>query len=686
MLRSKMIHLSVGRKVAVIVAIPLLILLLVMANESWNRLKAGQEARQLEMLANMAELSGQVLAETQRERGRTAVFLSTGGTSYVQELGQQRGSTDQALALMLSQLDVVNEAIDDAIFSRLAADARQRIQGLEALRGSVDDLRIVTSEGTRYYTQLNATLLDAIGRLAHLVNQASVARDLNGYYALMRAQELSGIERAMLAGAFGNDTIDQQGYSQYRQLAGEIDGAISNARAFFNADIRGLLDERLSGPEIDRVETLRQRFMQAGVAGNYGVDPTQWFDWQTIKIDRMKEVGDAVGVGITNRAEQLSSGARRSLVGYLVVMLVAVLVTGSLATFISRRIVLPLRATADAMRDIAQGEGDLTKRIPVTSQDEIGNVAVRFNEFAQRMQTTLREVRSSAGSVNLASGEVAQGSVELASRTEQAAASLQQTASAMEEIAATAKHSQELTAQARQLATTTQGTVQRGTQAMEKVEVTMDEISRSAQEIEAIISLIDAIAFQTNILALNASVEAARAGEHGRGFAVVAQEVRTLANKSAEASQKIGGLIKQSVSQVDEGSGIVKQAGQAMREILRDVTQVATVMNEIDSAIGEQSGGIEEVNRAVAEMDSMTQHNATLVEQNRSAAGEMNRQATQLHELVGTFILGQEGAETGRLGVVLQASGDVSHRLLPGATPLALGQSGRRKVEEWAEF
>lgn len=166
---------------------------------------------------------------------------------------------------MLSQLAVVNDTVDDAVFAP-GRGGQERIQGLEALRGSVDGLRIATSESTRYYTQLNATLLDTIGRLAHLVNQAGVARDLNGYYALMRAQELSGIERAMLSGAFGNDTIDQQGYSQYRQLAGEIDGAISNARAFFNAEIRGLLDERLSGPEIDRVETLRQRFMQAGPA------------------------------------------------------------------------------------------------------------------------------------------------------------------------------------------------------------------------------------------------------------------------------------------------------------------------------------------------------------------------------------------------------------------------------------
>ncbi|WP_231489551.1 methyl-accepting chemotaxis protein [Billgrantia saliphila] len=307
-----------------------------------------------------------------------------------------------------------------------------------------------------------------------------------------------------------------------------------------------------------------------------------------------------------------------------------------------RRTVRPIRRTAEAMRDIAKGQGDLTRRLKVESRDEIGELARQFNAFVSRMQDTLRDVRRSTTSVNQAAEEIAQGSDELATRTEQAAANLQETSASMEEITATVNHSTESAEQANQLVVATTQVARDGESAMQRVERTMADIDASSSRIAEIVSLIDGIAFQTNILALNASVEAARAGEHGRGFAVVAQEVRTLASRSGEAAKEIRALINTSVAHARDGSEIVQRAGATMQEIVSSVARVSDVIAEISAGAREQNAGIGQINTAVAEMDTMTQQNAAMVQQSSTAAAEMRRHAQHLSNLIGTFILGED--------------------------------------------
>lgn len=309
-----------------------------------------------------------------------------------------------------------------------------------------------------------------------------------------------------------------------------------------------------------------------------------------------------------------------------------------------RRLVRPINQTASAMRDIAQGRGDLTQRLEVATRDEIGTLAEQFNAFVSRMQRTLLDVRRSVQEVHLAANEMAQGSEELASRTEQSASNLQETSSSMEEITSTVRHSSEAALQANQLATSTVTVARQGGEAMDEVEQTMEDLSSSASRISEIIVMIDGIAFQTNILALNASVEAARAGEHGRGFAVVASEVRNLASRSAEASSEIRSLIDTAVTHTQTGSDTVKRTGDIIREIVGSVTQVTDVIAEISAGAKEQSAGIGQVNTAVAEMDTMTQQNASMVQQSSSTAESMRDQAGRLSNLINTFVLGDDAA------------------------------------------
>ena len=307
--------------------------------------------------------------------------------------------------------------------------------------------------------------------------------------------------------------------------------------------------------------------------------------------------------------------------------------------FISRAIAAPVRRAADMLGDIASGNGDLSRRMAVESEDEVGMLADAFNRFVASLNTTISEVRGSTETIATASSEIAAGNLDLSNRTEQQASNLEQTAAAMEELTSTVKQNAENASQANQLVASASGYAVKGGEVVGQVVATMGSITDSSRKIVDIIGVIDGIAFQTNILALNAAVEAARAGEQGRGFAVVASEVRNLAQRSASAAKEIKTLIDDSVSKVNAGSKLVDSAGQTMSQIVSSVQQVADLMSEIAAASHEQSQGIGQVNHSITEMDDATQQNAALVEQAAAAAGSLQEQAAKLASVVSVFKL-----------------------------------------------
>ncbi|MBZ9557530.1 MULTISPECIES: methyl-accepting chemotaxis protein [unclassified Modicisalibacter] len=341
-----------------------------------------------------------------------------------------------------------------------------------------------------------------------------------------------------------------------------------------------------------------------------------------------------------------------------------------------------IRNVTARIKEIAEGDGDLTARIESTRRDEIGELADQFDGFIAYIDTTLQSVRASTLGVTTASDEIAKGSVDLASRTEQAASNLQETSASMEQISATVSNTSDAAQQANKLVHSTSDIAREGREAMQQVERTMDEINSSATQISEIIGMIDGIAFQTNILALNASVEAARAGEHGRGFAVVAQEVRTLASRSGEAAKSIRELIDTSVSRTQSGNELVKRTGRTMSEIVASIEQVTDVIGEISAGAKEQSQGIGQVNTAVSELDNMTQHNAAMVEQFSAASGEMREQAERLNALIASFRLSGEVPEASsapRLNAPQTAA-------TGQARPVARRGADESTDEEWATF
>lgn len=321
----------------------------------------------------------------------------------------------------------------------------------------------------------------------------------------------------------------------------------------------------------------------------------------------------------------------------IIIIIIFILIILSILIWFGIRsgIISPLNRIIESIQNIARG--NLVKSIDVTGKNEIGKLGDALRYMQIELARTVGDVRDGANSIYSGASEIAAGNNDLSSRTEQQAASLEETAASMEELTATVRQNADNARQASHLALTASETAGRGGKVVSEVVDTMRGIGDSSKKIADIISVIDGIAFQTNILALNAAVEAARAGEQGRGFAVVAGEVRNLAQRSAQAAREIKTLIEDSVGRIDAGSSLVERAGETMDEIVRAVTRVTDIMGEITSASDEQSRGIDQIGVAVTEMDKVTQQNAALVEQSAAAASSLEEQAGRLAQAVSVF-------------------------------------------------
>ncbi|MEF7614420.1 methyl-accepting chemotaxis protein [Aquincola sp. MAHUQ-54] len=568
---------------------------------------------------------------------------------------------------------------------------------------NLNRFRVGTRLGAAFALILAITVLIAVVGVWRLGSLAATSHDL----------ATTKLERATVTQAWTNDirlnwvrtaaALTTQDAAQIAKLRADMDATSATTSAKLKrleellegggADLLGSVAAPREAYRSARSALMKRKDAGEDVSAAVERDLRPLADTYTASLDALLKHMDRELAESQAQAAQAASTGQAILVGGTVLAIVLGVLTAWLVT---RSITGPVQqavASATAMAD-----GDLAARIPVEGRDETARLLQALAHMQQRFGGIVSGVRRNAEGVATASAEIASGNADLSARTEQQASALEETAASMEELSSTVKQNADNARQANQLALGASTVAVRGGEVVGQVVETMKGINDSSKQIADIIGTIDGIAFQTNILALNAAVEAARAGEQGRGFAVVAGEVRSLAQRSAEAAKQIKTLISTSVERVEHGTALVDQAGSTMQEVVASIRRVADIVGEISSASTEQSAGVSQVGEAVTQMDQATQQNAALVEQSAAAAESLKTQANQLVEAVAVFRLeagaaaapaapvAWNGSERRGPGRATNVSRLVPKPALHAARPAAAPARSATGTDDWTRF
>lgn len=619
--------------------------LLLFAVPSWLFIHEGNQqinAKELELQGIPVEKEMlNLLNLMQRHRAEAAIAIAQNDPNTPARLALKEQINQLSAAIQTTLRSASNEGAAVQIFSKLTVQWDQ-------LQRDVDSRQLTLATSLSRHAELIRMVLDANVEVIDFYG-LSLDPDLNTYQFIIssfsRLPELTetlGQIRARGTSLLASKQAIQD--SDYARMEFQIING-QNALRLYNANLAKSFttDEEVREKFSAKADTALQQANEAlKIAGDVFVSrtktdlqPAEFVAVFTNAINQYNKFGNEASDEIGNMLSEQIDRHRTSqyeLLGILAVLALSVII---LAVYIIRSITGPVSDAAKVASDVAAG--DLTSSLEVTGNNEMASLIMSLMQMRERLSLLVADIKDNATTIATSSEEIAKGNGDLSSRTEEQAASLAQTAASMEELSSIIMQNAENTRYAAGMASSATDAALLGGEAMESVLVSMQKISASAGQIEEIISVIDGIAFQTNILALNAAVEAARAGEHGKGFAVVAAEVRALAQRSATAAKEIKQLIGLSVENARQGISMAQDAGDKVKQSVGAIEQTAQLVSEISSSSQEQSAGVSQINIAVNQMDQVTQQNAVLVEQSASSADELAARALQLRELVAVF-------------------------------------------------
>ncbi len=646
--------------------------------KNYQQLKSYTAIYDLSILSNHIS---SLVHELQKERGASAGFLGSKGQKFSNKLSTQRRETDAKRTTLNSYLKTFDLKKFNATLTDKINQAMTMLSRLEDERRAISSQQRTTKEAVRYYSKTNASLLDIIGYMTHLPEDAKLAAQIGAYYNFLQSKERAGKERAILSGVFSKGNFTPYTYSLFIQLVTEQNTYLSVFKALATEEEKNFFEQTVSGPAIDQVKQMRQiaRDVNLDTMKSFGVDPVTWFNTITQKINLLKKVEDYLSTTIQDQAKALATSQKMKITISLILFAVVTSLCLFLLIFITSLILQGIRQATMVALELAEGEGDLTKRMNLNTKDEIGMLGQAIDKMLDNLSAMVKQIQEITTSLDDSNSELTAVSGEMNEATENVAGRASMVAAAAEEmsanmdtvtvavedashnVASVASSTEEIATISSEIAKNTEKARDITTKAVSQAANSSDrvnELGRAADEIGKVTETITEISEQTNLLALNATIEAARAGEAGKGFAVVANEIKELAKQTADATLEIKTRIegiqkstKGTVSEIEEISKVINEINEIVTGISSSVETQTSTTTAIAGNINQASQGIMEVTENVSQASTVSREVAQDIAEVDQSAGQvlenttnviktaeqLNKLASQLQNLVGNF-------------------------------------------------
>ncbi|PHR29735.1 MAG: hypothetical protein COA36_02440 [Desulfotalea sp.] len=674
-------NLSIKIKLLLIIVFPLGAYLFFSASSLLVDYRVFTSSNSIVELSGLSSKIGNLVHEIQKERGASAGFLGSKGTKFRSKLISQRQETDKRNRELSVAFDEFALGDYDAKLVNLIKSSRVQIASIGRKRQEITAQQSTVNDAVAFYTNCNTSLLNVIGYMTHLTSDVQMSSSIGSYFNFLQSKERAGKERAVLSGVFSKGSFSAITYATFIQLVTEQDTYMRVFEAIASDAKQQFYRRTVRGVVVNKVQQMRQiaRDVNLDNSKQFGVDPVDWFNTITQKIELLKQVEDNLAQEVQEQAQNRASEVKTAIFLNLMLFVVIFVLSAVTVYLIGTSLLSGIRQATDVARDLAQGEGDLTKRMNLQTKDEIGVLGQSIDQMLDNLSSMIGDIQVISGSLNTVNENQSSLTVEMKKATENVSGRASTVAAAAEEMSVNmdtvSSAVEEASHNVSSVAVSTEGVATISAEialntdkaneitasAVEKAANSSKSVNKlgvAAKEIGKVTETITEISEQTNLLALNATIEAARAGDAGKGFAVVANEIKDLAKQTAEATLEIKSKIEQiqnttqiTVTEIEDISKVIDEMNSIVSEITKSVSEQVATTTEISNKINQASHGLQEVTDNVSQASTVSQEVAQDIAAVDQSSGQLTRNtgdilestnalgdiAGQLQRMVGAF-------------------------------------------------